>query len=91
MEVSDQERTLVDCFDDPSLGGGVRHVAEAVAQWQLDRLANSQRLIHYGEQLGNRTVFKRLGFVLEALGINDGELIAACRQRISSGISLLDP
>jgi len=91
VEVSDPERTLVDCFDDPSLGGGVRHVAEAVMQWRGDRRADSHGLIDYAERLGNRTVFKRLGFLLESLGIDDAELIAACRQRISSGISLLDP
>lgn len=91
VEVSDPERTLVDCFDDPSLGGGVQHVADAFVQWRDGRRADSQQLVDYAERVGNRTVFKRLGFVLEALRIDDRELIAACRQRISSGISLLDP
>ena len=91
VDVSDPERTLVDCLDDPSLGGGIRHVGEALAQWRVAPRANPEQLIAYGERLGNRTVFKRLGFVLEALGIEDPGLIEACQGRISSGVSLLDP
>lgn len=91
VEVSDPERTLVDCLDDPTLGGGIRHIAEALAQWHGAPRARLDRLISYGDQLGNRTVFKRLGFLLEALDIADATLIEACRERISSGISLLDP
>lgn len=91
VHVSDPERTLVDCLDDPSLGGGVRHLAEAVAQWRDGSRANAERLIDYADRLGNRTGFKRLGYVLEAFGIDDEALIEACRQRISAGTSLLDP
>jgi predicted transcriptional regulator of viral defense system len=91
VEVSDPERTLIDCLDDPSLGGGVRHVAEALRHWHDVPRANPDQLIAYGEWLGNRTAFKRLGFLLEALDIQDSGLIEACRERISSGVSLLDP
>lgn len=91
VDVSDPERTIVDCLDDPSLGGGVRHLAEAIVQWHLAPNRNPQRLIDYGDRLGNRTVFKRLGFLLEALGLDEAELDGACRSRISAGVSLLDP
>jgi predicted transcriptional regulator of viral defense system len=91
VEVSDPERTLIDCLDDPSLGGGIQHVVEALAQWHGSPRANSNQLIAHGERLGNRTVFKRLGLALETLGIEDSDLIEACRARISSGVSLLDP
>ena len=91
VDVSDPERTLADCLDDPSLGGGIRHVAEALAQWHESSARSSGRLIDYAERLANRTIFKRLGYLLEALGIDDPELIAASRDRISRGVSLLDP
>jgi predicted transcriptional regulator of viral defense system len=48
-------------------------------------------LVEYGDQLGNRTVFKRLGYLVEALERDRAELVPACRERVSAGISLLDP
>ena len=47
-------------------------------------------LIEYGDRLGNRTVFKRLGWLLELLDI-DGPLKDACLARRSAGLSKLDP
>ena len=42
-------------------------------------------------RLGNRAVFKRLGYITEALSIVAPELIAGCRRMLSSGIAVLDP
>ena len=91
VNVSDAERTIVDCLDDPSLGGGIRHVAEAIGQWHASSDRSTDRLVRYAEQFGNRTVFKRLGYILDALAIDAPDLIAACHDRISLGVSLLDP
>ncbi|HEV7807849.1 MAG TPA: type IV toxin-antitoxin system AbiEi family antitoxin domain-containing protein [Solirubrobacteraceae bacterium] len=91
VDVSDPERTIVDCLDDPSLGGGIRHVAEAVVQWHATSNRSTERLLEYAERLGNRTIFKRLGYILEALGIEEPDLITASRDRISRGVGLLDP
>jgi predicted transcriptional regulator of viral defense system len=90
-EVSDPERTLVDCLDDPSLAGGARHLAEALAEWHARDDAKHDLLLEYGDRLGNRTVFKRLGFLLEALGLDAGQLVSECKTRVSAGVSLLDP
>ena len=48
-------------------------------------------LLAYAEQLGNKTVYKRLGYLVEAVGIDAPALLAACQERMSSGYSLLDP
>jgi predicted transcriptional regulator of viral defense system len=48
-------------------------------------------LIDYGDRLRNRAVFKRLGFLVDGLGWTDPVLREACRERLSAGISLLDP
>lgn len=90
VAVSDQERTLVDTLDDPGLGGGIRHVADCLATY-FDSGADEQRLLDYAERLGNRTAYKRLGYLLEALSIDAPGAIAACLERQSSGISALDP
>jgi len=91
VAVSDPARTVVDLLDDPSFGGGIRHVAEIVETYFTEPVRDDQRLLDYAERLGNRTVYKRLGYLVETLGVEAPELIAACRERLSSGFSLLDP
>lgn len=87
--LADPARTVIDILDAPRLGGGIRHAAEILASY-LDEHA-APRLVEYGDRLGNRAVFKRLGYLLEVLGRNEPELTAACRARLSAGIALLDP
>lgn len=91
VDVSDRERTIVDCLDDPSLGGGLRHTTEALVTYAGERDVNWRRVIDYGDRLGNRTVFKRLGYIAETLHIGDDELLEACLERVSAGIGRLDP
>jgi predicted transcriptional regulator of viral defense system len=86
---ADPARTVVDILDAPRLGGGIRHVAEVLIAY-LDE-EDPARLIEYGDQLGNRAVFKRLGYLIEALDLGLPELVSACQERLSSGISALDP
>jgi predicted transcriptional regulator of viral defense system len=90
-EVSDRERTLVDCLDDPSLGGGLRHTTEALATYVERPDVSWRRLVEYGDRLGNRTLFKRLGYIAETLGLVDDELIEACLRRVSAGTRRLHP
>lgn len=89
LQFADPARVVVDVIDTPRLGGGIRHVAEIVATYLEDR--DPGALVDYGDRLGNRTVFKRLGYIVEALGLDVPELVAACRQRVSAGISPLEP
>ncbi|MFY9469001.1 MAG: type IV toxin-antitoxin system AbiEi family antitoxin domain-containing protein [Solirubrobacterales bacterium] len=91
VDISDRERTLIDCFGDPSLGGGMRHTAEALIAYSESADTQWQRLIEYGDQLGNRTAFKRLGYLAEVLELGDEQLIKDCRRRIKTGVSKLDP
>lgn len=89
--ISDPSRTIIDVLDDPSIGGGIRHVASALKAYWEGKDRDALRLIEYGDRLGNRTVFKRLGLLLETLGIGSEDLITACRSRVSAGLSALDP
>ena len=45
----------------------------------------------YLGRLGNRTVYKRLGYLVEALGLDAPDLLRECEFGMSSGISLLGP
>ncbi len=91
VSISDRERTLVDCLDDPSLGGGLHHTVEALNVYADGPSVEWERLVEYGDQLGNRTVFKRLGYLAETLGIVDEQLTDACLARVSAGTGRLDP
>lgn len=91
VPISDRERTLVDCLDDPSLGGGLRHTIEALVTYSEQADLDWQTLIDYGDRLGNRTVFKRLGYLVETLGIGDQDLVDVCLERVRAGIGRLDP
>ncbi len=91
VRVSDPTRTVVDVLSDPSLGGGIRHVAQMVSAYFSGGRRDDDLLPQYVERLGNRTVYKRLGYLLETLRIDAPELVEACRDRLSSGFSLLDP
>jgi predicted transcriptional regulator of viral defense system len=86
---ADPARTVIDILDAPRLGGGIRHGAEILGAYLAEH--DPDRLIDYGDRLGNRTVFKRLGHLVESLGAELPHLIEACQQRLSAGVSLLDP
>ena len=91
VAVSDPSRTIVDVLDEPALGGGIRHVAEVVAEYFAGEQRADDSLLAYAERLGNRTVFKRLGYLLESAGAEAPELVDACLERRSSGVTDLDP
>ncbi len=91
VEVSDRERTLVDCLDDPTLGGGLRHTVEALTAYDERSDAAWSRVLTYAKRLGNRTVFKRLGYLAEKLGLGDDSLIETCLAHVSAGTGRLDP
>jgi predicted transcriptional regulator of viral defense system len=91
VPVSDRERTLVDCLDDPYLGGGLGHSVEALRTFAEGADHDWNRFIEYGDRLGNRTVFKRLGYVVETLRLADDSLVHACLERVSAGTGMLDP
>ena len=89
LRIADPARTVIDIIDSPRLGGGIRHGAEILAAYLADN--EPATLIDYGDRLGNRAVFKRLGYIVEVLGQDRGRLLEACGRRVSAGISLLDP
>lgn len=91
VEVSDPSRTILDLLDDPAMGGGIRHVAEVLGEYFGSDKRNDALLATYVERLGNRTVWKRLGFLLESLEIEAPRLVARAAEEISRGVSLLDP
>jgi predicted transcriptional regulator of viral defense system len=69
VKVSDPSRTIIDILDDPSIGGGMRHVAEIVKQYFEGEYRDEKKLLAYIKQLNNRTIYKRLGYIIETLNL----------------------
>jgi predicted transcriptional regulator of viral defense system len=91
VQVSDPSRTIVDMLDEPRLGGGMRTVGEVLGEYMANEQRDDELLVSYGDRLGNRTIFKRLGYLLEHSGFDADALVAACLARRSSGLTKLDP
>jgi predicted transcriptional regulator of viral defense system len=91
VAVSDPTRTIVDVLDDPRLGGGIRTVSDVLREYMVSEHREDQLLIAYGDRLGRRALFKRLGYLVEQLGIDAADLVAACRERRGAGLIALDP
>jgi len=88
MDVSDPTRTIIDLMDDPRLGGGIKHVSDILTNYLKSEEKNPKQLLEYGDRLGNRTVFKRLGFLVSRLAPQEKELQNSCRERLSQAIRL---
>lgn len=91
IEVSDASRTVLDILDSPELGGGIRHVADVLATYFESENRNDDLLMTYAERLGNRAVYKRLGYLTEKLSVNAPTIIATCLEKKSTGLAILDP
>jgi len=91
VNVSDPSRTILDMLRDPGLGGGLRPTVDVFRAYLESSSKDVQLLVSYSERLGNRAVFKRLGFLLERLAPTEVSAIEACRSRLSKGKAKLDP
>ena len=90
IQVSDVHRTVVDMLADPSVGGGIRHVAGCLAAYLRRDDADVDQLVAYAGRLENGALFKRLGFLAEAGGAPPS-LADACLRRLTKGNAKLDP
>jgi predicted transcriptional regulator of viral defense system len=68
VRCSDLEKTLIDCLFKPDYAGGIVEVAKAI-YLSKDKI-KYDTLFEYVIKFDSQAVIKRLGFLLEALGIN---------------------
>lgn len=91
LSVSSPSRTIADILNIPRLGGGMKHGAEIIAEYFDSEHRDDKELRGCLERLNNRAAIKRLGYVVEALGINAPDMVMFCEENISAGYSKLDP
>lgn len=91
VNVSDPTRTVLDMLNDPTLGGGLRPVADVFRNYLNSKNKDISLLIRYADNLGNGAVFKRLGFLALRFAPVEEDLISACRSRLTKGNVKIDP
>lgn len=90
VDVSDPTRTILDMLDDPAVGGGIRPVTNMFRAYLNSDSRDLTLLIQYADGLGNGSVFKRLGFLLELYAPDESTIIAECLKRLTAGNVRLD-
>jgi predicted transcriptional regulator of viral defense system len=88
--VSDPTRTLLDFLIDPKLGGGINTVSEMLVSYLKSEYKDLSLLIDYAKKLGNGSVFKRLGFLLEIYAPAEVSIIEQCIAELTTGNNKLD-
>ena len=92
VDITDREKTIVDCLDRPDLGGGVGQVGRALVEGDGD--LDWDRMTVYLRRFGSGAVVKRLGFLAETLDLAhppDPRRLDEWRELLTAGISKLDP
>ncbi len=90
VQITTPAKTLVDGLDHLDLCGGIVELAKGLSRYAQDG-ADWAQLTADARRLGNRTVFKRLGYLAEVLGLDVGEWAERWQIEMSPGETLLDP
>lgn len=88
VKVSDLERTLIDCLDNPKLCGGISELAKGL--WRKRNEIDYAKLAKYVDRFGSKAVTKRLGFLLELYGLGD-KAQGKLKKLITASFINLDP
>ncbi len=91
IKISDPSKTIIDLLDDPILGGGMRIVNDFFTEYWSSKYKNIKLLMMYARKMKNKTIFKRLGFLLETANLKNPKFIKLLKKQISSGYSEFDP
>jgi len=66
INITDREKTIIDCLDKPQYCGGIVEVAKALRKENFDQ----EKIIKYAREIGNSGVIRRLGYLCDFLGID---------------------
>jgi predicted transcriptional regulator of viral defense system len=90
VQITDKEKTIIDCLDHPRMCGGIIEAAKGLSEGFKDNI-DIDKLSSYAHKIGNATVFKRLRFLSEYLELPVESWTNNWQANISKGYSLLDP
>jgi predicted transcriptional regulator of viral defense system len=92
LNVSDREKTILDCLERFDLCGGVAEVARTISA--LSGETHPSTLLDYLQRMDNQALAQRLGLILERLSTVQeikGGLIDSIAQRVGEHVYPLDP
>ena len=90
VKVSDPTKTIIDMLDDPKIVGGIQVVNDILIEYIESDFFEPKLLIEYGKKMKNKSIFKRLGFLLQVgLGMKTN-IIKELKRLISPSYSNLD-
>lgn len=89
VQVSDLEKTILDCAARPGLCGGLGELAKGL--WLRKDGLDESRLVTYARRLDHRAAARRVGFLLETFTLGSPETIAALQSLVNPRYALLDP
>lgn len=88
--ITNPTRTLVD-FAQYIGDFGLMAFIDIVKSYLASEYRDINKLMTYIEKMGNRTLFKRIGFILEKLVPEEKEAIEICKRNMSKGYSKIAP
>lgn len=91
VKVSDPTKTIVDILDDPKLVGGMTVVYDIFNEYIETEYCDYEMLINYVDRMNNKTIFKRLGFMIDVKFNEIPKEFEDIKEKISSGYSNFDP
>jgi predicted transcriptional regulator of viral defense system len=88
VNLSDREKTLIDCLSMQDYCGGVDSVAQTL--WYGYKELDFQRLARYAVKSGNKAVCQRLGYLMETLNLKKPEAVSNLYDNVSGSYARLD-
>ena len=89
VQVSDLEKTILDCAVQPHLCGGLGELAKGL--WLRKEDLDENRLVSHIQRLDHKAAAKRIGFLLETYDIGCPETIVALQTFVNPSYDPLDP
>jgi predicted transcriptional regulator of viral defense system len=91
VTITDRTKAVVDCLDHPEHCGGIIEAAKGLYEGLTREDISPASLTEVAGRMRNRTIFKRMGYLAELLGLPVGAEIERWRDALSTGYSQLDP
>ena len=91
LRISSPERTIADACLDPHWVGGMRHLAQIVAEYRDSKGASADRLVEELFVIGKGAAWKRAGFLAELVWPEASVVVRAALRERSAGVVRLDP
>lgn len=89
VKISDKNKTVADCLDRPDYCGGIDEIARSIFFSREE--INLEKVKDYALEMGNRTILKRLGYILEVSDLLEQYKDIFKEVKLSKGYSRLDP